>query len=187
MFLPCHIRVSEWIHNFLNVKELLARSKCEIWRLSDCNWTRTYNDWAVLRVRISMVHLIVCSCRVMYAFQSESTLCSWYDKIMQSNSPYRQVLSIIWPVWLNGWVFVYELSGCGFESSCIHIKNFSYMSEKLPILDVLFAVHNANYSETFFYHFAIFFSYTQLAFAIYFLGDFYIIHTHIVAFFLFLL
>ena len=24
------------------------------------------------------------------------------------------------PVWLNGWVFVYELSGCGFESSCSH-------------------------------------------------------------------
>ena len=22
-----------------------------------------------------------------------------------------------WPVWLNGWVFLYELSGCGFESS----------------------------------------------------------------------
>ena len=25
-----------------------------------------------------------------------------------------------WPVWLNGSVFVYELSGCGFESSCSH-------------------------------------------------------------------
>ena len=30
--------------------------------------------------------------------------------------------SIIWPVWLNGWVFVYELSSCGFESSCSHLK-----------------------------------------------------------------
>ena len=27
-----------------------------------------------------------------------------------------------WPVWLNGWVFVYELSGCRFESSCSHLK-----------------------------------------------------------------
>ena len=26
-------------------------------------------------------------------------------------------------VWLNGWVFVYELSGCGFESSCSHYFN----------------------------------------------------------------
>ena len=24
----------------------------------------------------------------------------------------------LWPVSLNGWVFVYELSACGFESSC---------------------------------------------------------------------
>ena len=25
------------------------------------------------------------------------------------------------PVWLNGWVFVYELSDCGFESCCSHV------------------------------------------------------------------
>ena len=41
LFLSCHVRVSEWIH--LNVKELLARSRREIWRLIDCNWTRTQN------------------------------------------------------------------------------------------------------------------------------------------------
>ena len=40
--------------------------------------------------------LTVCSCHVTYAFQSESTISSG----------------------LNGWVFVYELSGCGFESRC---------------------------------------------------------------------
>ena len=27
----------------LNVKELLVRSRREIWSLSDCNWTRTHN------------------------------------------------------------------------------------------------------------------------------------------------
>ena len=26
--------------------------------------------------------------------------------------------AIIWPVWLNGRVFIYELSGCGFVSRC---------------------------------------------------------------------
>ena len=25
----------------------------------------------------------------------------------------------------NGWVFVYELSGCGFESSCSHLNNYT--------------------------------------------------------------
>ena len=33
--------------------------------------------------------------------------------------------------WLNGWVFVYELSGCGFESCCVtkkllFLKDFSF-------------------------------------------------------------
>ena len=31
----------------------------------------------------------------------------------------------IWPVWLNGWVFVYELGGCGLESYCSHL-NFRF-------------------------------------------------------------
>ena len=31
-----------------------------------------------------------------------------------------QLSSIIWSVWPNGRVFVYELSGCGFKSSCSH-------------------------------------------------------------------
>ena len=41
------------------------------------------------------------------------------DKYSQHNG------SIIWPVWLNGGVFVYKLSGCGFESRCCHL-NFTY-------------------------------------------------------------
>ena len=46
---------------------------------------------------------------------------------MHRTDKYSQHSSIIWPVWLNGWVFVYELSGCGFEltllsSRCISLK-----------------------------------------------------------------
>ena len=40
---------------------------------------------------------------------------------MHSTDKYSQHSSIIWPVWLNGWVFVYKLSGWGFESSCSHL------------------------------------------------------------------
>ena len=40
---------------------------------------------------------------------------------MHHTDKYSQHSSIIWPVWLNGWVFIYELNGCGFESSCSHI------------------------------------------------------------------
>ena len=42
---------------------------------------------------------------------------------MHRTDMYSQHSSIIWSVWLNGWVFVSELSGCGFESRCSHLNN----------------------------------------------------------------
>ena len=33
-----------------------------------------------------------------------------------------------WPVWLNGWVCVYELSACGFEPLCSHLGLFLVFS-----------------------------------------------------------
>ena len=39
----------------------------------------------------------------------------------QRKDKYSEHSSIIWPVWPNGWVFVYELSGCGFVSRCSHL------------------------------------------------------------------
>ena len=38
---------------------------------------------------------------------------------------YSEHCSIIWSVWPNGWVFVYELRGSGFESSCNRL-NFRF-------------------------------------------------------------
>ena len=35
---------------------------------------------------------------------------------MHRTDKYSQYSSMIWQAWLNGWVFVYELSGCGLES-----------------------------------------------------------------------
>ena len=142
MFLSCHIRVSEWIHTRLSVKELLARSKREIWRLSDCNWTRTYNNLVRKRTLNQLTKLakwlscvestylygafdcMFLSCHV-HVSERIHTLCMTrsYSQIHHTDK-YSQYSSIIWPVWLNGWVFVYELSGCWFNSSCSHIKNF---------------------------------------------------------------
>ena len=34
------------LYSCLNVKEVLARNRCIIWSLSDCNWTRTQNHLA---------------------------------------------------------------------------------------------------------------------------------------------
>ena len=51
---------------------------------------------------------------------------TWHDNNIQSNAPYRWAITIIWPVLLNGWVFVYKLSGCGFESRCCHLIHFYF-------------------------------------------------------------
>ena len=40
---------------------------------------------------------------------------------MHRTDKYSEHSSIIWSVWPNGWVFVYELSSSGFESSCSHL------------------------------------------------------------------
>ena len=43
---------------------------------------------------------------------------------MHRTDKYSQHNSIIWPVWINGWVFVYGLSVSGFESRCCQIKQY---------------------------------------------------------------
>ena len=90
----CHVMYASHgeytLYIWLNVKELLAQNRREIWRWSDCNGTRTQNhlvlkrtlnhwpnwtnDSAVFWVLICTVHLTVYSCHATYAFQSESTL-----------------------------------------------------------------------------------------------------------------
>ena len=48
----CHVTYAFYsestLYSCLNVKELFFRSRREIWRLSDCNWTRTQNHLAKL-------------------------------------------------------------------------------------------------------------------------------------------
>ena len=80
------------LYSCLNVKELLAQNRCDIWCLSDSNGIRTQNHLvckrtlnhltksakciAVLWVLISTVNLTVCYYHVIYLFQSESTFSS---------------------------------------------------------------------------------------------------------------
>ena len=37
---------------------------------------------------------------------------------------------------LNGWVFVYELSGCGFESSCSHMVSKFLKKDVPPMITI---------------------------------------------------
>ena len=61
---------------------------------------------------------------------------------MHRTDKYSEHRSIIWPVSLNGWVFAYELSGSGFESSCNHLHSSPFGT--LSTSDVKgYVVHSA--------------------------------------------
>ena len=75
-----------------------------------------------LWVLICTGNLTVCYHYVMYAFQIEPTL---YQILRRDRS--SQDNPILWPAFLNGWVYVYKLSACGFKFRCSHI-NFRYLA-----------------------------------------------------------
>ena len=81
------------LYSCLNVKKFLAQNRCDISSWSDSN---SYNN-------IQYYNIITYS--EMHHIDNSS-----------------QHSSIIWPVWLNGWVFVCELCNCGFESRCSHLS-----------------------------------------------------------------
>ena len=58
---------------------------------------------------------------------------------MHRTDKFSQHSSIIWPVLLNGWVFVYELSGCVFESRYSDLESlFQSIKDLLLILILSF-------------------------------------------------
>ena len=95
------------LYSCLNVKELLAQSRCKIWSLGDCNCTRTQNHLFCKGTPSHLAKLqILCLLwarnslisRQLYSVDSLWT-CTWKEKMF----------------WLNGWVFIYELSGSEFQ------------------------------------------------------------------------
>ena len=139
-------RVSPHFIVALNVKELLVRNRHEIWSLSNCNWTRTHNHLVHKRTLNHLAKLVKwLSCVVSTYLEGASdrmffiisstrfrvsphSIVGWISrKSLHETGKYSQHSSNICSVWLNGWVFVYELSGCGFESSYSHL-NFTFRS-----------------------------------------------------------
>ena len=103
---------------------------------------RTFNRLAKLAKWLSCVvntylygAFVWCICKYLFVRCISTIECGFTLKLvrdmtmtysrMQHTDKYSQLSSIIWSVWLNGLVFVYKLSGCGFESRCCHL-NFRY-------------------------------------------------------------
>ena len=70
MVYSCHVTYTfqseSTLYSFLNVKELLARSRCKLSRISDFNWTRTLNHlvskWTLSNLAKLAKWLYVCIC-----------------------------------------------------------------------------------------------------------------------------
>ena len=65
---------------------------------------------------------------------------------MHRTDKYPQHSLIISPVWLNGLVFVYKLSGCGFESRCSHLNFIGYLCGDYKIKSLHKMLPNASAS-----------------------------------------
>ena len=52
-------------------------------------------------------------------------------------------------LWVNGWVFVHKLGGCGFYSSCSHEKYYWVENDLLPILKMFGTVVQQSLAQFF--------------------------------------
>ena len=101
-----------------------------------------FHDFHTLQISVTcflnILFFSVCYCHVTYLFHSEYLLYS----CLNIKELFTRNRRDIWSLsnnngtgWLNGWVFVYELSGFGFESRCCHLHFFLvlllYLSTKI--------------------------------------------------------
>ena len=121
MLLSCHVRGSESIYTLricLNVKELFAWKRRHIWNLSDCNGIRIHNHFVHKQILSHFAKLATFVCelsgcvfeslcshlnfrydmssltfRKNYRVQIHSEPRTWHDDNIQSNAPYRLVLT----------------------------------------------------------------------------------------------
>ena len=72
---------------------------------------------------VGWTHWLPVGNTTMKTYLKKDPVTSDYSGIRTHNHLVRkQTLNHFRPVWLNGWVFVYELSSCGFKSRCCHLN-----------------------------------------------------------------
>ena len=82
-------------------------------------------ELALMEKGINFHFLIPKACRlfsikqriIKYLFLSDCNENRTYNHLVR-----KRTLNQFRPVWLNGCVLIYELSGCGFDSRCSHLK-----------------------------------------------------------------
>ena len=119
-----------------------ARTRHHIWSLGDSNGIRTHNHLVRKRTFNHLAKLTKwLSCVVstylygtfdiwIFTLKLVRDVIIRYSQMHHTNK-YSQYSPIIWPVWLNGWVFVYEVNGRGFEFRCCHLNKGFHCGNRL--------------------------------------------------------
>ena len=118
-----------------------------------CNWTRTHNHLVhklsspsslssdFTPASSKELHDIQVNIESRFTLKRVRDIIRTYSQKHRTDQ-YSRHSSIIWPVSLNGWVFVYELIGCGFGFSCSHL-NFRFHT----CFEQVVTWHSRNYRE----------------------------------------
>ena len=96
--------------------EIPVQSRHKIWSVSDCNWTRTHNHLVHKQTLLLFFKWLSC---IVSTYLYDAFDCMFFSCHVRV-SEWIHTLN-----WANDWVLVYELSGCGFESSCSYL-NFRF-------------------------------------------------------------
>ena len=102
--------LAKWLSVLLRTKWLSVRIssllfKLQIWRLQRARSSLTFRK----TIDCGFTPKLVRDIRITYS-------------LMHRTCKFSQLSSIIWSLWLNYCLFIYELGGCGFESRCCHLK-----------------------------------------------------------------
>ena len=114
--------LANWLNLCLRTKWLWVRMtllslKLPIWHQLQARISLTFRQNIKFRFTLTLV------CDIRETIECRFTLKLARNIIITCSQmhiwdKYSQDSSIIWPVWLNGWVFIYKLSGCWLESRC---------------------------------------------------------------------
>ena len=89
--------------------------------------------WCLLRARSFLIFRQ--NYRVGFTLELVRDMIITYSQMHRTDENSQHSL-IIWLVLLNGWAFVYELSGCGFESRCCLM--YTNADLKISLFDLLY-------------------------------------------------
>ena len=109
--------------SFQNIKDLLIQNKCNIWSLSDYNGIRTHDHqiFVLFCEYLSLWCIWLCVLNVKELL-AQNRLNIWSLSDCNWIWTHNHLVCKRTPVWLNGWVFIYDLSDCCFESRCSHLN-----------------------------------------------------------------